>query len=287
MKVFVAKGAGFCYGVKRAMDMAYAFADKNKGKKLYSLREIIHNPQEVKKLESRGVETVEEIGEIKGDAAAIISTHGVTPAEEAALKAKNVEEMDTTCPYVKKIHLIVKRLKEEGYGIIIVGDRDHYEVRGILGYAGQGAAVVSDIKEVKKLNVRARMGIVAQTTLNEAVFSEISCALMQRVFTFRNSEARIFNTICDATHKRQEATVALAKRADVVVIVGGKNSANTRRLTELAKGILKDVHHIESEEELKAAWFKGKKSAGVSAGASTPEWLIKKVVSKIKSYGRK
>jgi 4-hydroxy-3-methylbut-2-enyl diphosphate reductase len=285
MKIYVAKGSGFCFGVQRAMDLAYEYAEKNSKRHVYSVREIIHNPQEVKRLEKTGTMHVENVEEVKKGNHAIISTHGITPGEEAELRTRAADVLDTTCPYVKKIHKIVNRLKNEGYQVVIVGDREHYEVKGILGYAGDDGIIINSAKEAAKASYKNRVGVVSQTTQNVDEYTETAQQILKKVFASRYAEARVFNTICDATQKRQEATIGLAGKVDVMVIIGGHNSANTRRLFELSKGILKDVYHIETEKELRSRWFKNKKIIGISAGASTPERVIDAVVKKIGSMG--
>ncbi|MGD0566138.1 MAG: 4-hydroxy-3-methylbut-2-enyl diphosphate reductase [Candidatus Goldiibacteriota bacterium] len=287
MKVYVAEGSGFCFGVKRAMDMAFKYARSNRGRKVYSLREIIHNPQEVKRLEAAGARHVEEISGIARGAAAIISTHGVTKSEEEELKEKCAAVLDTTCPYVKKIHNIVKKLAEEKYQVIIAGDADHPEVKSILGYAGRDAVVVAKAPDVAAVKFKEKVGVVSQTTQNIDVYLELIGALQKKAFVNRYTEVRSFNTICDSTKNRQAATLELAKKADILIIVGGRNSANTKRLYELGKTVLPDVYHVESALEIRKEWFRGKKAAGVSAGASTPEKAIAAAVKRIKMIGEK
>ncbi len=285
MRVYVAEGSGFCFGVKRAMDMAYKYAAENKA--VYSLHEIIHNPQEVKRLEKAGARHVEAMSDIPKGSPAIISTHGISEAEEKELKERCPRVLDTTCPYVKKIHNIVKKMAKEKYRIVIVGDRDHLEVKGILGCADGQGIVVSSLKDVKKAELKEKVCVVAQTTLDMKFYRDAVLAIGEKAFSVRNAEVRIYNTICDATKSRQAATMSLAKNMDVMIIVGGRNSANTKRLYELCRAILRDVHLVEAADEIKKSWFKGKKSAGVSAGASTPESAIKEVVNTIKTIGEK
>lgn len=285
MKVSLAEGSGFCFGVERAIKMAYKYADDKKGKKLYSFHEIIHNPQEALRLERAGAKHVDAISAVAKGSSVIVSTHGITQKEEELLKAKCSDVLDTTCPYVKKIHQIVKKLTAENYQVIIVGDAEHLEVKGILGHTEGNGIVVSSVEDVGKLKLKEKAGIVSQTTQSNAAYSAIICAIQDKAFLNRYAEVRTFNTICDATKNRQKATMDLAAKSDIMVIVGGKNSANTRRLYEISKGILKDVYHVEDAKELKAAWFKGKKNAGISAGASTPAGVINEVVMKIRKIG--
>ncbi|MCE5299704.1 MAG: 4-hydroxy-3-methylbut-2-enyl diphosphate reductase [Spirochaetia bacterium] len=285
MLIRVAGGAGFCFGVKRAVSMARKFAAEKKGEGVYSLHDIIHNPQEVRKLEQAGAKHAASVSRIKNGSNVIVSAHGITAAEEAMLKSKNTMVLDTTCPYVKKIHLIVAKLAEKGYQVIIVGDKHHLEVKGILGHCQGDCRVVSSPEEAQKLRLKTKVGIVAQTTLNIDNFRVIVDAINKNAFASRYAEVRIFNTVCDATARRQEAVTALARNSDVMVILGGKNSANTRRLYEISKAIVADTYMIEDEMELKKRWFKGKKYAGVSAGASTSADVIRAVTDKMKKMG--
>ena len=267
--------------------MAYKYAGDNKKKTLYSFHEIIHNPQETARLEKAGARQAEKIADIKKGSSVIISTHGITKIEEEQLKNKCASVLDTTCPYVKKIHKIVSKLAEEKYMVVIVGDADHLEVKGILGHTAGMGSVVSSIEEVSKLKLGEKTGVVSQTTQSLDIYNGIINEIQKNAFINRYAEVRIFNTICDATKNRQQATLELAKKTDVMVIVGGKNSANTKRLFEISCGIMSDVYHVESASEIKKEWFKGKKSAGVSAGASTPAVVIAQVVAKIKKTGEK
>jgi 4-hydroxy-3-methylbut-2-enyl diphosphate reductase len=285
MKVSLAEGSGFCFGVERAMDLAYKYAGARKGKKLYSFHEIIHNPQEAARLEKAGAKHVDSVGAVGKGSSVIVSTHGITQKEEELLRKKCGSMLDTTCPYVKKIHHIVKKLSAEDYQVVIVGDAEHLEVIGIIGHAGNNGVVVSSLADVRELTMREKVGVVSQTTQNTQVYSEIIGAITGKAFLNRYAEVRSFNTICDATKNRQKATLELAKKSDVMIIVGGKNSANTRRLFEISAEILGDVYHVESAKELKNKWFTGKKNAGVSAGASTPGSVINEVVMKIRKIG--
>lgn len=281
MRIYTAKNAGFCFGVKRAMDMAYKCAGARDKGGIYSLHEIIHNPQEVKRLEEAGAKHVENIKDVKKGSTVIISTHGITPAEEKALAVKKTRALDTTCPYVKKIHGIAGKLAAEGYDVVVFGDREHLEVKGIMGYAGKNGKVITGKKDAAKLITGRKTGIVSQTTKNEEEYLEIIGIITGNVFKVRQAEVRAFHTICDATRQRQDETVKLAKKTDVMIIIGGKNSANTKRLYELSRRVLKNTHHVESADELKKAWFRDCMSAGVSGGASTPDGAIEAVVKRI------
>jgi 4-hydroxy-3-methylbut-2-en-1-yl diphosphate reductase len=236
----------------------------------------------VEKLERAGARHAASMDEIKPGSTVIVSTHGITRDEENELRSREYRVLDTTCPYVKKIHLIVKKLAQEEYEIIIIGDKDHLEVRGIMGHAGGRGRVISCEADLKHTRLGKKIGIVAQTTQNVEEYRKLVGLIMEKAFVVRQAEARVFYTICDATETRQEETAALAKKTDVMIIIGGRNSANTKRLYEISRKELKDVHKIEDGAEIKKAWFKGKKAAGISGGASTPDWVIEAAVKRIK-----
>jgi len=277
VEIIVAEHAGFCFGVKRAVKIAEEEAKESDGK-VYTLGPIIHNPQEVERLKSMGVEPAEK--EPSEKATVIIRSHGIPPQKEEELKSKGLKVVDATCPYVKAVHEAVCRLVEEGYFVVIVGEKNHPEVIGTLGYLekckGKGTVVEEkeDINEALKYD---KVGIVAQTTQNEEFFKEVVGEIALWV-----KELKVINTICNATSLRQESVRKLAPQVDLMIIIGGKNSGNTRRLYYISKELNPNTFHIETEEELRKEWFKGVKKVGISAGASTPDWIIKRVKSKIK-----
>ncbi|HRU39212.1 MAG TPA: 4-hydroxy-3-methylbut-2-enyl diphosphate reductase, partial [Candidatus Goldiibacteriota bacterium] len=213
----------------------------------------------------------------------IVSAHGISPEEETELLAKKIDILDTTCPYVKKIHMIVKQLVDDGYEVVIVGDKDHFEVKGILGYSKGRGIVVSCAEDIASARLGRKVGVVSQTTQNRVFFMEMVCEIMRRVFVVRQAEVRVFHTICDATELRQKSVEKLAAESDVMVVVGGKESANTKRLYEISKRMTKNTYHVESASELKEKWFRGKKSAGIAGGASTPDDVIMEVAEKIRT----
>jgi len=277
VEIVVAQHAGFCFGVKRAVKIAEEQAQKEE--KVYTLGPIIHNPQEVGRLKSLGVEPLSEKTPQEGSTL-IVRSHGIPPDREEELKKRGYRLVDATCPYVKAVHQAVCTLAKEGYFVVIVGEKNHPEVIGTLGYLkaceGEGTVVEGeeDLYEVLK---HEKVGVVAQTTQNEAFFKEVVGELALWV-----KELKVINTICNATSLRQESVRELAPTVDVMVIIGGKNSGNTRRLYHISKSLNPNTYHVETEEELKPEWFKGVKRVGISAGASTPDWIIERVKRKIK-----
>jgi len=277
--IIVAKTAGFCFGVKIAVDMA-----KEAGEKLgsaYTNGPIIHNKQVVEFLEKLNVKELPDKSVLKKGDTVIIRSHGVPPKTERELKSIGVNLLDATCPFVKKVHDKVRQLAEEGYFVVIIGEEGHPEVIGTLGHleevGGQGVVVENFEDLVKKLPRRNRIGVVAQTTQNEDFFREAVGYIAEN-----SDEVKIFNTICDATSVRQEEVKQIAPNVDIMIIIGGKHSGNTQRLAQISKALNSNTYHIEKAEELQEEWFEGKEKIGISAGASTPDWIINEVVEKIK-----
>lgn len=278
MKVVLAKRAGFCFGVKRATQMAFEAAGKDK--KTFTLGPIIHSPQVVSKLEGMGVKVINNLN-CMDSGTIIIRSHGVASGEIDDALEKKLEIVDATCPFVKKAQEHVKSLSESGYGVIVVGDADHPEVQGIVSYGGDKVFVVGSEEEVKKLPKMSKIGVVAQTTQSFENLKNVVSGCLQR-----SGEIRVFNTICDATAVRQEEAKELAGEVDCMLVVGGFNSANTRRLAEVCIELQPRTHHIETAAEIKSVWFEGVESVGVTAGASTPKWIIDEVMSKIEELNK-
>lgn len=273
MKVILAKRAGFCFGVKRATQMAFEAAEK--GSRAYTLGPIIHSPQVVNKLEELGVSVVKDL-ERTDSGTVIIRSHGVLKSEMEEAVRKNLDVIDATCPFVKKAQEHVKSLSDAGYGVVVVGDTDHPEVQGIVSYGGEKVFVVGSGEEVARLPKMGKIGIVAQTTQSFENLKNVVVECLQR-----GGEIRVFNTICDATAVRQEEAKELAGQVDCMLVVGGFNSANTRRLAEVCTELQPRTHHIETASEIDPAWFASVNTVGVTAGASTPKWIIDEVVNRI------
>jgi len=278
MKIIIAKRAGFCFGVKRATQMAFEAAGIDK--KTYTLGPIIHSPQVVHRLEEMGVKVLNSL-ESMDSGTIIIRSHGVAAGEIDEAVQKELEIVDATCPFVKKAQEHVKSLSNSGYGVVVVGDADHPEVQGIVSYGGDKVFVVGSGDEVKKLPKMNKIGVVAQTTQSfENLKNVVSECLL------RGGEIRVFNTICDATAVRQEEAKELACQVDCMLVVGGFNSANTRRLAEVCAEIQPRTHHIETAAEIDPTWFDGVARVGVTAGASTPKWIIDEVVARIEELNK-
>lgn len=271
----VAAHAGVCYGVERALSMAHEAAASAPAP-VQTLGPLIHNPLVVRELGEAGVGLADTLDEAPAGSV-IIRAHGVVPAVIDEARRRGLTVIDATCPYVKRVHKAAERLVDQGYQLIVVGESGHPEVEGIMGHADGRAHVVSTPDDLAALELERRVGVVVQTTQTQAALAAVVSALLTRV-----DEVHIVNTICSATQERQASAAALAGRADVMVVVGGKNSGNTRRLAEICSARCAATHHIEDASELDAAWFAGAVLIGVTAGASTPAAHIERAVARIR-----
>jgi 4-hydroxy-3-methylbut-2-enyl diphosphate reductase len=279
MKILLARSAGFCFGVKRATQMAFAAADSHNG--ICSLGPIIHSPQLVRRLEEKGVEVVRNVDEIR-HGAVIIRSHGVTSGELADISDRGLETVDATCPFVKSAQDRAARLARDGYTVVIVGENEHPEVQGIVSYAeGAEVVVVGCREDADRIPARKRIGVVAQTTQSLDNLRDVAGVCLGKC-----QELRVFNTICDATSVRQQEARELARKSDLVLVIGGFNSANTTRLAQICREIQPRVHHVETADQIEPHWFEGVETVGVTAGASTPGWLIDEVIRKVEGMSR-
>ncbi|RDU68175.1 4-hydroxy-3-methylbut-2-enyl diphosphate reductase [Helicobacter cholecystus] len=271
MKVKLAKSFGFCFGVKRAIKIA------QKGQDGVTLGELIHNQKEIDRLkQGYGVRLAKSIDEIcKGDHV-IVRTHGIPKDELKKLEDMEVEISDATCPYVTKPQKIVEQVSAEGYQVVIFGDIAHPEVKSVMSYSHTQAWVVKDLEELKQYKIPKKTALVSQTTKQTKQFYELAQYLLTHSY-----ETRVFNTICNATFQNQDSAKELAKEVDIMIVVGGLTSSNTKQLFEIAKRHCADSYLIEDENGLELQWFEGKKICGITAGASTPDWIIQKVKQKI------
>ena len=285
MEIKLAKTAGFCMGVRRAVDIVLEIAQHETSRRIYTYGPLIHNPQTIELLKNRGVKPIENIEEIKdrGNAILIIRAHGIAPDERKKIKESGVEIIDATCPKVGYVQSIIKKHAALDYTVVIVGDKDHPEVDGLLGYTGGRGIILATLADVDKLSSINKICVVAQTTQNSDNYSKI----VEKIKSIY-PQAIVFNTICSSTEQQQAEVIALAGEMDAMFIVGGKNSANTRRLADLAQKQQKPSFHIETPSEMENINFDPYNRIGVSAGASTPNWIIDRVMDKImESQSRK
>ncbi|ADO45617.1 hydroxymethylbutenyl pyrophosphate reductase [Hydrogenobacter thermophilus TK-6] len=285
VEIVVAEHAGFCFGVKRAISIAEQSSELSKqGKRVFTMGPLIHNPQEVERLRKKGVELLYTEDALKSGDTVIIRSHGIPPKKERQLKELGLNVMDATCPYVKAVHDAVVKLSQEGYFVVLVGEKSHPEVIGTLGYleeSGGKGTVVESFDDLKAVLGKDKVGIVAQTTQNEQFFKEVVGEI-----AIWAKEVKVINTICNATSERQEDVYKLAPEVDVMIIIGGKNSGNTRRLYEISRSLNLNSYHIETADDIKPEWFIGVKRVGITAGASTPDWIINSVVERIREVSK-
>jgi len=270
MQVRIARTAGFCWGVRRTVDKVLEVADGRRGP-VVTLGPVIHNPQAVARFREKGVSTVGEVGEVADGSTVVVRTHGALREELERAQARGLEVVDGTCPYVKYPQAMAKQLSAEGYHLVIVGDANHAEIKGVVSYAQGPCTVVRPGDPLPNIEAK-KVAVIAQTTCIGADFARLVGEL-----SLRHREVRAVNTICNDTEERQEDARALAREVDAVVVVGGKNSANTRHLAEICREIQPRTWHVETEAELEPAWFDGCRVVGLSAGASTPDWVVEGV----------
>ena len=269
MVIELAENYGFCFGVKRAIKIA----EENKNASTYG--PLIHNNKEIARLEEDfEVGLTDDHKSFQTGDKAIVRTHGIQKQELAELKANKVDVVDATCPYVTKPQEIAQEMSEAGYSVVIFGDEAHPEIKGVKSYATNGAMVVTCPKDLEDVKLHEKIALIAQTTRKVEDYLEVANYLIPRY-----KEVRVFNTICNATFENQEAVRKISKKADVMIIIGGKNSSNTKQLSSIAHDYCKDSFHIEDENDIDPLWFKDKNFCGISAGASTPDWIIQNVVN--------
>ena len=280
MKVLLAEYAGFCMGVQRAIDLAHRTAE-DAAAPVFVLHEIVHNKSVVRDLEEKGVKSVDSVDQV-GSGTLIISAHGASPDVIEKAKAKGLTVVDTTCPLVSKIDRIVKKLALSGYTILLLGDKDHAEVKGLKGVAPESTIVFRYEDEIDTLPIMdGPVALVSQTTQNIKYFESIAEKIKGKY-----PQAEVFNTICDATEKRQSSVIELGKQVDLMITVGSRNSANSKRLQEVAGTVAPKSFLVDNAVELEPEWFIGVKTVGVTAGASTPDNLIAGVIDRIKEIGK-
>jgi small subunit ribosomal protein S1 len=273
MEIKLAKNMGFCFGVKRAIRIARQVRRETR-EKVWTLGHIIHNPQVVRRLEEEGIIAVDDLSEID-TGYVIIRSHGVHPDILKRIRERNLEEVDATCPLVKKAQERAKQLISEGYETYVIGEREHPEVISIVGETEGKVRVIDSAEDLKIKN--SKVGLVVQTTQSQDNLNKVVDYLLPRIL-----EIKVFNTICDVTSKRQKEVKKLAKKSDVVIIVGGKRSANTSRLAGIAREEGCVTYHIEEAREIKNKWFTDVERVSIASGASTPDWIIKGVIKKLK-----
>jgi 4-hydroxy-3-methylbut-2-enyl diphosphate reductase len=276
MKVLVAQKCGFCLGVKNAISMARETLQARK--EVYSLGPVIHNEDVVRQLAKDGLTTVESVGEIPSGTI-LIRSHGAAIEEIEKIKQKGLEIVDATCVLVKRVQKIAKQLHDDGYQVVIIGDKNHPEVQAVVGHAPD-IAVVADESDLSKLPKNRKLGIICQTTQSPGHFGEMVGLIAKSGF----SELKVVNTLCKEAITRQESAVELCKQVDIMFVLGGLHSANTRKLAELCKKYNPQTFHLQNWKELDKNILFGKNIAGVTAGASTPDQIIEEFVENLRAF---
>ena len=277
MKIELASSYGFCFGVKRAIEIAQKYENSA------TMGPLIHNEDEINRLKKDfNVGLYSQLSDVKPDDTVIIRTHGIPKNDLKELKKSVKKVINATCPFVTTPQNIVKNMSKEGYSILIFGDIEHPEVKGVKSYAYDldDVHIILSPKDLKNIKFKNnKIACVAQTTKKKETYLEIVNALI-----LKNKEVRVFNTICDATFENQDAARDISIKADIMIVIGGKSSSNTKQLHSICLENCKDSYLIENEQELEISWFKDKEFCGITAGASTPDWVIQKVYEKIKSF---
>jgi len=273
MKVVVAEKCGFCPGVRNAISMAEKILETER--QVYSLGPVIHNKDVVERLAKAGLKTVDNVEQI-WSGTVLIRSHGAAPEQIAGLRKKGLNIVDATCVLVKRLQQIAKELERDGYKVVVIGDENHPEVQSVVGCAGD-VIVVAGESDLHKLPENGKLGIVCQTTQSPQYFSKMLGAMAAKDF----SELKVINTLCKEAVKRQKSAVQLCKQVDIMFVLGGLESANTRRLAELCKKYNSQTFHLQNWNEFDKSVISGKNVAGVTAGASTPEWIIAEFVENL------
>ena len=277
-EVILAKSAGFCFGVQRAMDTVYAEADK---KNVYTYGPIIHNTEVVNELESKGVKAVNDISEIPEPekSTVIIRSHGVSKAVYESIKNSGAKIVDATCPFVLKIHKIVKDASAEGDQIVIIGNEKHPEVEGIMGWSETPVHVVDTVEKAEKLKLdkSKNVRVVSQTTFNYKKFQDLV-----EIISKKSYDVSVLNTICGATRERQTEARSIAEEVDAMIVIGDKHSSNTQKLFEICKGACKDTYYIQTLDDLDLNQLGSVETVGITAGASTPNNIIEEVQNNVR-----
>ncbi len=278
MRLKLAKKVGFCFGVRRAVKMASEVLE-DKGK-AYSLGHIIHNKQVVDELSKKGLEVIKNIDEA-GSGILVISSHGISPHLAGEISKRSLKLVDTTCPFVRNAQSRARSLGEDGYTVVIVGDADHPEVKALYDFAGKRAYVVKNALGLKalKLKPNKRIGILSQTTQSMDNFMGV----VRAIRSLKPESLRVFNTICKDAQVRQEAARDISREVELMLVVGGKSSANTKRLFEVCKKTLPRSYLVETESDLRSQWFKDVSVVGITSGASTPDDIVRRVAKAVKS----
>jgi 4-hydroxy-3-methylbut-2-enyl diphosphate reductase len=278
LKIILSKKMGFCFGVKKSVNLAKN-ALKARKDNLYMLGSIINNPQVIEYFTKKGVKIADNLYEVPEESTIITRAHGISPTMLKKAYQRRLSVIDTTCPYVRKVQKIAHYLYEKDYFMVVYGDKKHPEVLSLLDTIQKNALVINSIPDAEKITIKKKIGFVSQTTKNIYDFYKLSTVLLSKA-----EELRIFNTICKSTTERQKSVLELAKEVDVMLVIGGKESANTTRLAEIGKNHGVKTYHIETKNQIKYKWIHPEDKVGITSGASTPDWVTNEVIDKLKEW---
>ncbi|MFW5866316.1 MAG: 4-hydroxy-3-methylbut-2-enyl diphosphate reductase [Armatimonadota bacterium] len=266
--------AGFCFGVKRALQLANEATERHP--EVACLGPLIHNRQVVEDLEARGMRVVDGIDEVPPGSAALVRAHGAGPGVYEAAGECRIDLIDATCPFGRRVQQAAARFAEDDYQVLVLGEREHPEAQAIVAHAGGHAIIVEEAGELEGIKTTDRVAVVCQTTQRLDKLQQLVTALLPQI-----SELRVANTICDATSKRQKASVAVARQVDLMLVIGGYHSANTNRLAQICSATGTRTEHIETADELRGEWLEGVRTVGITAGASTPPEAVEAVRARL------
>lgn len=278
LKILLSKKMGFCFGVRKSVELAKKAIVTSNGK-VYMLGPIINNPQVIEYFKKEGAKVVNSLDEIPEKSTVITRAHGISPSVLHQALKKKLSIINTTCPYVKKVQEIVAYLNKNSYFIVIFGDKIHPEILSLLDVINNNALVINTISEIREIACQKKIGFISQTTKNIYDFKKLSFALLDKT-----EELRVFNTICKATTERQRSVLELAKQVDIMIVIGGNKSANTSRLAEICQNQGVKTSHIETKNQMKYEWFHPEDKVGIASGASTPDWVINEVIMKLRDW---
>ncbi len=279
MEIETTRELGFCFGVRRAIKLLEE--TNQKSGKIQTLGPIVHNQQVIESLTKQGITVIDKLDQFEGDILAI-TTHGVSPEVIEEIQRRQLSLIDATCPTVRKAQRAAKKLAGAGFWVVIFGEADHPEVKGLLGWAGNTAIVTLEACRIRDINpLPSRLGIVSQTTRSWLSFNRFVTEVINLILP-QIQELRVINTLCQATRRRQEMALELAKRSQLMIVIGGRNSANTKSLAEACSAVV-ETYLVESAAEIKTSWLAGKKRIGITTGTSTPNWIIEEVILTLKN----
>lgn len=277
LEIIAVDEAGFCFGVKRALELARHATTTHP--QVACLGPLIHNRQVIEGLERRGMRVVDDLSEVTPGSAALVRAHGAGPGVYREAEERDIELIDATCPFVRRVQQAAARFVDDDYAVLVLGERDHPEARAIVAHAGGRATIIESADELDGIEISERAAVVCQTTQRMANLQELVTALLPRV-----GELCIANTICDATSRRQAASVDVARQVQLMIVIGGYHSANTNRLAQICREAGTPTHHIETADELREEWLDGVDVVGLTAGASTPPEAIDNVQRRLREF---